>query len=377
MRIVLLGAGHAHLDVIRRAGPMVRRGHDVTVVSPGGTFWYSGLATGMLGGQCPPADDTVDVGQLCWDAGADHRDARAVGLDPTAKRVRLDDGHPDVAYDVLSVDLGSVVRPLPGQPEGNDAAIAAGVFSIKPIANLAAIRRRVESLRSDGRPARVVVAGGGYSGCEIALNLVRLTRGRAAVALVASADRVLSNLPTLDAAWRVGDLLRSRGVDVRTGTRVERADGDHAVLDTGDRLPFDVLVNATGLHPPPVLADFGLPRDGHGGMIVNDCLQSVASPAVFAGGDCASFHGDPLPRNGVFAIREAPVLRHNLLAAAERRRLRRYRPQSNYLLVLNLADGTGLGVRGDRAYRGRAALWLKTWLDHRFLAKFGGAWGGA
>src|SRR5947209_4469363 len=59
-RVVLLGAGHAHLDAIRHARSFTRRGFDLTVVAPG-PFWYSGLATGMLGGEYAPEDDQIDV----------------------------------------------------------------------------------------------------------------------------------------------------------------------------------------------------------------------------------------------------------------------------------------------------------------------------
>lgn len=376
MRIFLLGAGHAHLDVIRRAGRIVRRGHAVTVVSPGGSFWYSGLATGMLGGQYAPADDAVDVARLCERVGAGYVDAAATGLDRTAKVVRLDGGRSQVGYDVLSLDVGSVVRPLPGQPADNDESVAAGVYSIKPIENLARLRHALDARRDAGRPTRVVIAGGGYSGCEIAANLAG--RGVAgdggSVALVAAGPRLLDDLPAGGQADALADDLRRRGVRVVTGNRVERIDpAGTAVLGDDSRLPFDVLVNATGLHPPPVLRSFGLPLDDTGAVIVDDHLRSVGDPSIFGGGDCISFGGRPLPRNGVFAVRQAKALSHNLSAAAEGRPLKTYRPQRKYLLVLNLADGTGLAVRGGLAHRGRVALWLKRWLDRRYLRQFGDA----
>ncbi|MDZ7749617.1 MAG: hypothetical protein U5K43_13120 [Halofilum sp. (in: g-proteobacteria)] len=47
-RVVLVGAGHAHLWVAAKAGALRRRGAEVTLVAPGPT-WYWGMATGVLG----------------------------------------------------------------------------------------------------------------------------------------------------------------------------------------------------------------------------------------------------------------------------------------------------------------------------------------
>ena len=84
-RAVLLGAGHAHLDAIRHARSFTSRGFELVVVAPG-PFWYSGLATGMLGGEYSPEEDQVDVARLVERRrrtfhsrhGSDDRPARAV-----------------------------------------------------------------------------------------------------------------------------------------------------------------------------------------------------------------------------------------------------------------------------------------------------------
>ena len=358
MRILLLGAGHCHLDVIRRAGELTRRGHSVAVISPG-DFWYSGLATGVLGGQYPPSRDRVDVGDLCAAGGAEYVDDRVERADPS--RLVITEGGREVPYDVLSVDLGSVVRPLPGQETAGNA-----VFGIKPISALADLRRAVE--RRAGGPVRAVVVGAGYSGCEIAANLHALGGGKVLVTLLAAGGRLMEGRS--QSAARVAERsLRRRGVDVRFDARVERIEAGAATFN-GGQVPFDLLINATGLHAPPVLRRLGLPLDEGGYLRVDESLRSVGDGRVFGTGDCISFAGHHLPKNGVFAVREAPVLFDNLLATAEGRAVRPFRPQSRYLLVMNLADGTGLATWGGWHYHGKLALKAKRWLDARFLKKF-------
>lgn len=57
--VILVGAGHAHLYVTAHAEALVAAGARVVHISPG-KFWYSGLATGMLGGRYSAGEDQVD-----------------------------------------------------------------------------------------------------------------------------------------------------------------------------------------------------------------------------------------------------------------------------------------------------------------------------
>jgi NADH dehydrogenase FAD-containing subunit len=77
-----------------------------------------------------------------------------------------------------------------------------------------------------------------------------------------------------------------------------------------------------------------------------------------------------LARVGVYGVRQAPILHHNLLAAATGRPLETFRPQKRFLLILNLGDGTGLFLRGSVVLHGRWAFRFKDWLDRRFLQQF-------
>ena len=112
-----------------------------------------------------------------------------------------------------------------------------------------------------------------------------------------------------------------------------------------------------------------MPTDGAGALRVDATLRSIADPTVFGAGDCIAFEGRALPHIGVHAVKQAPVLLHNLLAALDGRPPRRYRPQRRALLILNLGDGTGLATWGRLAWRGRAAFWVKDRIDRRWLER--------
>src|SRR6478609_4895143 len=82
-RVVLLGAGHAHLEAIRQTSAFTRRGIDFVVVASN-PYWYSGLATGVLGGSYEPADDQIDVAALVERGGGTFLDDRITAIDPAS-----------------------------------------------------------------------------------------------------------------------------------------------------------------------------------------------------------------------------------------------------------------------------------------------------
>ena len=106
-------------------------------------------------------------------------------------------------------------------------------------------------------------------------------------------------------------------------------------------------------------------------MRVADTLAVPGCEGLFAAGDCASLDAHPwVPKAGVYAVREGPVLAANLRAALEGRPLRRYRPQRDFLTLLNLGEGRALGGKWGLAASGRAVWRLKDRIDRRFVARF-------
>ena len=362
-RILLIGAGHGHLNVIRdsRSWPDEI---ELSVVAPG-DFWYSGLATGMLGGQYDVPRDRVDVAALCRGVGATFIGGALASLDATAKTATLDDGRV-LEYDVASLNLGSVVNVPPSLDLTGDRA-----FRVKPISDLARLRRLLENNPS---VRRIAVVGAGYGGSECALNLAALGRrlGRGlCVTLLAGEHGPGRHLPS-----RARATLR-RALD-RAGVRVLDARGDDADLGppivvrhgTGE-VEADAVLYATGLRPPPLVSALGLATDDQGHLLVDACLRCVGHAHLFAVGDATNpADARPFPKIGVIAVFQGRRLRHNLVTAATGGRLRRYRPGRRHLLILNLGDGAGLAVYGRLHWSGRSALWLKRLIDERWLRSF-------
>ena len=364
-RVVLVGAGHAHLYVARHAGQLVRVGIEVTLVDPD-RFWYSGLATGMLGGMYDAEADQIDPGQLIESRGGRFVRDRVVSIDRRARTVRLESGA-GLAYDAVSLNVGSDV-PLAHVPGAEAYA-----WPVKPTGNLWRLRRHLEDrFARGGGPTRIVVAGGGASGCEVAANIEALARRHDAAVelmLISRSQRLLARLPET-ASRRVAAELERRGIMVSLGCTIDEATPGRAVCSDGRRPEFDLLVMATGLQASGLVAGLGLALGEKGGVLVGSTLQSVDDPQVFAVGDCADVEGHSLERFGVFAVRQSPVLLHNLLAVSTGAMPIEFRPQRRWLSILNLGAGQGLAVWGRLSWHGRLALAWKDRIDRRFLAQY-------
>ncbi|MEW6488663.1 MAG: FAD-dependent oxidoreductase [Thermodesulfobacteriota bacterium] len=363
-RIVFVGGGHAHLYGLKRAGELVARGAEVTLVAPHRHHYYSGMGPGLLSGLYRPEDARVDVEALAAAGGCAFVEDRVVGVDAAARVLRLAGGA-ELSYDWVSFNTGSRV-PLERISGADGEAIP-----VKPIENMLELRARVLAGRR-GEPFRVLILGGGPAGVELAGNLWRLGRAeevRVDVTLWEAGDRLLPALPRR-AADRARRSLEGRGVAVRTGRKARSLGQGKARAASGETLSYDVAVLTVGIVPHELFRLSELPVGPDGGLLVDAFLRSPKHPEVFGGGDCVRFGPKPLPRVGVYAVREGRVLFRNIRAALEGRPLEPFRPQKRYLLILNLGDGTGLATWGRWTAGGAWALRWKDRLDRSFMGRF-------
>ena len=105
-------------------------------------------------------------------------------------------------------------------------------------------------------------------------------------------------------------------------------------------------------------------------LLVNHFLQSVAYPEIFGGGDCISFEPQPLAKVGVYAVRQNPILLHNLLSTLNGHELQQFVPQKAVLLALNMGDGTAIVDWHSMVWGGRLGFALKDYIDRKFMKLF-------
>jgi len=160
-RVVLVGAGHAHLHSLKNAGLLIRQRSEVIVIGPDQYHYYSGMGPGMLSGIYKPDDVRVDVQRLAFTSGARFIKGRVVGIDPRRQSLHLDNAE-KIPYDIASFNVGSSV------PMDLVKGAEKEAYPIKPIINLVALKQTILSQIKRSIP-RILIIGTGPAVVEIAV----------------------------------------------------------------------------------------------------------------------------------------------------------------------------------------------------------------
>ncbi len=363
--VVLIGGGHAHALLLRRWGMTPLQGARLTLISPEPTAPYTGMLPGHIAGHYSRAALEIDLVRLARHAGARLILGRVEGIDRDTRQLYVP-GRPPLAYDLASLDIG-ITSELP-EIEGFFAHAAAA----KPMDRYARDwQAYLDALGAGRARPKVAVIGAGVAGVELSLAMAHRLRREgfsdAAVTVLEARDAVLPNIGRGARARLLRHMTRL-GVRSVSGARVERIARDAVLLADGTRIDAEFPLAAAGPRPQGWLRETGLTlKDGY--VSVDAYLRSVSDPSIFAVGDCAHMVESPRARAGVYAVRQAPILYHNLRAALGAGRLRRYRAQRDYLKLVStggrgaVADKWGLPLDGRWLWR------LKDRIDARFMRR--------
>ncbi|GAA5524229.1 selenide, water dikinase [Microbulbifer aestuariivivens] len=364
--LVLVGGGHSHALVLQMWAMRPLRGVRLTLISPEAQTAYSGMLPGMVAGHYQHDDAHIDLARLCRAAGARFIRAAVTAIDPELRTIAMT-GRPGLEFDLLSIDVGSTpAHTIPG---------AETAIPIKPVAGF---WRQWQRLRSDidtaQQPLALGVIGGGAGGCELAMAMAQalaapIRAGRASVHLLTRGQRVPEQFPPMAQTLVAREMQRLR-VQVHTGWAVAAIEADTVRAADGRTLPLDRVILCTGAGAPAWLADTGLKLDPAGFVRVDSYLRAPGHEHIYAAGDVASFDGRPLPKAGVYAVRQGPVLFHNLRATLTGQPLRRFRPQRDFLRLLACGDRRAVAVRNGLALAGGPLWQWKDHIDRRFMARF-------
>lgn len=327
------------------------------------------MLPGTLGRQFRDDEMRIDLARLADHAAADFVLADTIGLDHDAGELHFHD-RPPIHFDALSIGVGSIPA---GWSQYADSPL------MVPIKPMQTFLDRLDARWKDSPPSaakaqRVAIVGGGVASVEIACCLqARKMKGNdqppLAIEIFTSSPRIAEGM-TSRSIDRIERLLQRRGIAVHPSRRVTDVGDRDLTTDDGQRHAVDCVIWATGAAAPPVLEKLDLQTDERGFIATQPTLQSLTDPRIFAVGDAGTILTSPAPKAGVFAVRQCPVLWHNLRAMFTEQPLKRFDPQSDFLKILNTGDGKALLEYRWLTVHARWCWWLKTWIDRRFVRKF-------
>ncbi len=371
--LVLIGGGHSHVAVLKKFGMQSLPGLRITLITRDVHTPYSGMLPGYIAGHYNYDESHIDLQPLARFAGARLFHTAATSLDLENRHV-ICGGRPPIRYDVLSVNTGSTPSQIevPGSKEH--------ALAIKPVNQFlqkwnTVIRQIIERKGN----YQIVVAGAGAGGVEVTLStqfhLRELLRKRSLSAAKLRFHLISGNgsvLPTHNHSVQIRftRMLTKRGVVVHQDCKVHSVNANNVALDSGKSLYADAIIWATHAAAPAWCKESGLAVDDRGFIKVNDALQSISHPDIFAAGDVATVTDYPRPKSGVFAVRQGPPLYKNIRRALTNTRLKRHAPQISFLSLISTGDKYAVASRGTLALEGAWVWKLKDYIDRKFMRKY-------
>ena len=377
--VVLLGVGHTNAHVVKMWRDSPIPDVSLTCISDNSIATYSGMLPAVLGQQIPPSEMEIDLVRLCSAVGARLIVEDVTGLDLERREV-LFQNRPAVPFDVLSVGIGSVPSMNGVTSEGES------LVTIKPmqtflqrlhsaVVRVLAARGSDEGLtvNNDSTRLKITVVGSGVAGIEILFCLPSYVASVCDVALelelVTRSEQILESACD-STRQRVAAEISQRNISVVTGQSIQKVSPSSITLADGSIRDADVVIWATGAVPPELLSQLNVPLNDRGFIATNATLQSISGQPVFAVGDTGAIVSEDLPKAGVYAVRQGPILWENVQRILRDQPLTPYVPQQSFLKLLNTGNGRAIGEWKGRSFSGRWVKRLKDRIDGRFMNMF-------
>ncbi len=344
---------------------------NITLVDQRDRFLFAPLLYELLTGELQTWEIAPPYPELLANTGIHFQQSAVDSIDLENKTVRLQ-GAPEIRYDYLVLALGGET-PLHFVPGAEEHAIP-----FRTIADAYRLEERLRELEeSDIEKIRVAIAGGGYSGVELACKLAERLGDRGRIRIVEKADQILRTSPEFNRKT-AEEALDNRGVWIDLETTITAINADSMTLEykgQEDTIPVDVLLWTVGTKVAEVITQLPLPCNDRQQVNTTSMLQVVDHPDIFALGDladCRDATGQTVPTTAQAALQQAQYAAWNIWALATGRSLLPFRYQHlGEMMTLGTDTATlaGLGItlEGSAAHIARrlAYLYRMPTLDHQ------------
>ncbi len=371
--IVLIGGGHSHAIVLKLFGIYPVLGINLILITPDQYTPYSGMLPGHIAEFYNYKQCHIDLKNLCRFANTQLYLDRVIGLDLKNNQV-LCANQSAVDFDILSIDIGST----PGKFSVSGAAEY--TIAAKPVAQLLQHwdKLRANVVTNLPKTLSIGIVGGGAGGVELALSMQAGLQNwgidNLQVHLWQRSSQLMPNYH-LSVRGIMEKVLINKGVKLHLGETVDAVAPNQEKLEikceSGLIVECDQVYWVTQASAADWVRDSGIGTDEQGFILVDDYLQSVTHPHIFAAGDIATIINYHLPKAGVFAVRQGKPLYENLRRMILGKSLISYQPQKTYLSLISTGDGRALATRGNLTLPPHQLLWYwKDWIDRRFMNQF-------
>ena len=390
--LVLLGGGHSHALWLKYwqqlANTHPAKNIRPLLVSENSTSPYSGMLPGLLSGEYDYDDCHIDLISLWQCSDCDFLQQSCINIQKIEssdfdtlyrldfKADNLQNNHteepPSIFCQTLSINIGSQPFSLATDTIQHDTLPSDKTsWKIKPISqffynwqslqaklqqelNTAEASNSIKNKEVSVKKTLISIIGAGAAGVEIAC-AIKLAQQNCQVQIF---SRSQYPLPSFQAKIQQLCLqrLKSMGIDFIGQKNVTSLVSDFTILCTQSAAP-------------KWLTDTELKLSEDGFIWGDKNLQSSLA-GVFAAGDCIYFSPQPLAKAGVYAVRQAKILFHNVCAQLAPSNLEPFIPQPKFLSIINMGNHYALAQKGRWSLHGYWPWRYKRYVDRKFMSQF-------
>jgi NADH dehydrogenase len=397
-RIVVLGGGFAGLECTRRLESYFGKNPDIEIilVSEDNFLLFTPMLPQVASGMIETRHIIMPIRTLCEKA--TFYESRIRNIDPHGKIVTLmgtsEKRGISLHYDYLIIALGSQTNFFGMQDVQQNA------YSMKTLTDAVMLRNRVidmlEQAENETNPIlrksllTFVIVGGGFAGVETAGELMdflldarkhypKIQKQDIHVIILEALSSILPGFSEKLARF-ANEKLVQRGIDIKLKTAVTSFDGSEIIvkeLSGNTKDPIDesklysiqtrTLVWTAGVTPVDTIKN-SIFKTEKGKIIVNQFLEVVDWPGVFAIGDCCQVvstkEQKPQPPTAQVAEAQAKTAAHNLysLITAKEKEEYNYEFRGQMAVIgkrTGIASVFGMNVHGFLAW----FLWRNYYLS--------------
>jgi NADH dehydrogenase FAD-containing subunit len=359
-KLVLLGAGRAHLEFLKQWAINSLSNTEVILVSPYAESVYSNMVPGYVAGHFSLAQCQIPLEPLTKAAKVLFIPSTVSELKAQKQQLVLANGR-CLDYDYASLDADWCMdrQTIPGAHE-------LALFA-RPLEIFVQLWQRMLEL-AESRPLRISIIGAGASAVELALAMQWRLQDKAVVSLITGCSPPCSSYSD-EVQRKVMATLRHAKITLLLDEciGIEQA---ALHLANGATVSCDAPVVATGLKAASWLKDSGLTLDELGFVRVNDYLQSISHANVFAVNEMTAWKSADLSNSEMYAAHTGRVLFKNIMALLKGKTLRSYKPKTHVLQFITSGNGEAIAAYGRWSIQGRAAWHWKKMIDQNLIKRY-------
>ncbi|MEC4894506.1 MAG: NAD(P)/FAD-dependent oxidoreductase [Oscillatoria sp. PMC 1051.18] len=364
-RICILGGGFGGLYTALRLNELPwepAKKPEIVLIDKSDRFLFSPLLYELVTGELQTWEIAPPFAEILADTDICFQRAYVTGIDVQGKRIELENS-PDLPFDKLAIAMGGKT-PLNIVPGAVEYAI--------PFRSLADAYRLDEQLRllenSERDKIRLAIAGGGYSGVELACKLADRLGSRGRIRLIERSEDILYTSTEFNREAAKKALL-ARKVWIDTETTIESITSETlSLLYKGqiDTIPVDIVLWTIGTKVSELIQALPLKHNQQGRLTVTPTLQTVDNEDIYALGDladCQDVSGQQVPATAQSALQQSDYCAWNIWASMTGRPLLPLRYQQlGEMMTLGTDNATlsslGWKFDGNLAYLARRLVYL-------------------